>query len=194
MNLVKKKTGQSNSGFIYANQSKGKPIKLMPVSQPQTGSSSVSSSTLKKRSQVIEKFVESVASATQAADDVIHKTATSIKRNKNQFLKSFSEGGLNIIQSITLKQVAELKAHMPMEMLRMIKRTFRDALGYDIFGPEKEIREHLKSMEFEYECGNFESSNGKKVSFVRVANVSSISLVAQQDIELIDSLNLSNNP
>ena len=43
--------------------------------------------------------------------------------------------------------------------------------GYDIFGPEKEIREHLKSMEFEYECGNFESSNGKKVSFVRVANV-----------------------
>ena len=26
-------------------------------------------------------------------------------------------------------QVAELKAHMPMEMLRMIKRTFKDALG-----------------------------------------------------------------
>ena len=46
--------------------------------------------------------------------------------------------------------------------------------GYDIFGPEKEIREHLKSMEFEYECGNFESSNGKKVSFVRVANVSDV--------------------
>ena len=106
MSLVKKKTGQSNSGFIYANQSKGKPIKLMPVSQPQTGSSSASSSTLKKRSQVIEKFVESVASATQAADDVIHQTATSIKRNNNQFLKSFSEGGLNIIQSFTLKQVS----------------------------------------------------------------------------------------
>ena len=29
-------------------------------------------------------------------------------------------------------------------------------------------------MEFEYECGNFESSNGKKVSFVRVANVSDL--------------------
>ena len=100
------KTWQSNSGFIYANQSKGKPIKLMPVSQPQTGSSCASSSTLKKRSQVIEKFVESVASATKAADDVIHQTATSIKRNKDQFLKSFSEGGLNIIQSFTLKQVS----------------------------------------------------------------------------------------
>ena len=72
MSLVKKKTGQSNSGFIYANQSKGKPIKLMSVSQPQTGSSSASSSTLKKRNQVIEKFVESVASATKAAADVIH--------------------------------------------------------------------------------------------------------------------------
>ena len=106
MNLVKKKTGQSNSGFIYANQPRGKPVKLMPVSQPQTRSSSASSSTLKKRSQVIEKFVESVASATKAADDIIHQTATLIKRNKDQFLKSFSKGGLNIIQSFTLKQVS----------------------------------------------------------------------------------------
>ena len=106
MSLVKKKTGQSNSGFIYAKKSKGKPIKLMPVSQPQTGSSSASSSTLKKRSQVIEKFVASVASATKAEDDVINQTGTSIKRNKDQFLKSISEGGLNIIQSFTLKQVS----------------------------------------------------------------------------------------
>ena len=78
----------------------------MPVSQPQTGSVSASSSTLKKRSQVIEKFVASVASATKAADDVIHQTAASIKRNKDEFLKLFSEGGLNIIQSFTLKELS----------------------------------------------------------------------------------------
>ena len=93
MSLVKKKTGQSNSGFIYANQSKGKPIKLMPVSQPQTGSSSASSSTLKKRSQVIEKFVESVASATQAADDVMHQTATSIKKSQLQRCVIWKQNG-----------------------------------------------------------------------------------------------------
>ena len=46
--------------------------------------------------------------------------------------------------------------------------------GYDIFGSEREIREHLKFMEFEYDCGNFESSTGKKVSFVRVADVSDV--------------------
>lgn len=46
--------------------------------------------------------------------------------------------------------------------------------GYDIFGPEMAIRNHLKSLEFEYECGNFESSNGKKVSFVRVTNLSDV--------------------
>lgn len=44
-------------------------------------------------------------------------------------------------------------------------------VGYDIFGFEKEIWEYLKFMEFEYECGNFESLNGKKVLFVRVVNV-----------------------
>jgi len=81
----------------------------MPVSQPQTGSLSASSSTLKKRSQVIEKFGESVASATKAADDITHQTATSIKRNKDQFLESFSDAGLNILQSFTLKQVSNYK-------------------------------------------------------------------------------------
>ena len=38
----------------------------------------------------------------------------------------------------------------------------------------KKFESILKSMEFEYECGNFESSNEKKVSFVRVANVSDV--------------------
>lgn len=107
MSLVKKKTAQSISGFIYANQTaQGKPIKLMPLSQSQTGSSAASSSTLKKRSQAIEKFAENVASATKSPDDAISQTANSIKRNKEQFVKSFSKGGLNIIQPFTLKQVS----------------------------------------------------------------------------------------
>lgn len=29
-------------------------------------------------------------------------------------------------------------------------------------------------MEFEYECGDFESATGKKVSFVRVVNISEV--------------------
>lgn len=32
----------------------------------------------------------------------------------------------------------------------------------------------MKSLEFQYECGNFESSSGKKVSFVRVTNISDV--------------------
>ena len=98
-------------GFIYANQSKGKPIKLMPVAQPQTGSSSASASMLKKRSQVIEKFAENVASPTKAAEDIIQQTATSVRRQKEQFLQSCSAGGLNIIHSFTLKQVSEHSIH-----------------------------------------------------------------------------------
>jgi len=43
-----------------------------------------------------------------------------------------------------------------------------------MFGSEKKIRNHLKSLEFQYECGNFESSFGKKVSFVRVTNMSEV--------------------
>ena len=112
MNVLKKKTGQSNTGFIYANQSKGKPIKLMPVAQPQTGSSSASASTLKKRSQVIEKFAASVASPTKAAEDFVEQTATSVRRQEEQFLQSCSKGALNIIHSFTLKQVSKQSKHI----------------------------------------------------------------------------------
>ena len=106
LNILKKKTGQSHTGFVYAHQERGKPIKLLKVSEPQTGSSSVSASTLKKRSQIIEKLAETLSSPTtsMADDDVIHQTANSICR-KQQFISSFKEGGLNIVQSFTLKQV-----------------------------------------------------------------------------------------
>lgn len=78
----------------------------MAVSQPQTGSSAASARTLKKRSQIIEKFSESLASPTNAADDIIQQTANNIRRKKEQYLQSCSKGGINIIQSFTLKQVS----------------------------------------------------------------------------------------
>ena len=37
--------------------------------------------------------------------------------------------------------------------------------GYDTFGQEKEIQEHLKSMEFEYECGNLSKFKWKESVF-----------------------------
>ena len=40
-----------------------------------------------------------------AQDDVIHQTANSVRRKPEQFISSFKEGVLNVIQSFTLKQV-----------------------------------------------------------------------------------------
>ena len=107
MSILKKKTGQSQDGFIYGHQERGKPIKLLRVSQPQIGSSSASASTLKKRSQVIEKLAENLSSPSTSSseNDVIHQTATCIRRKQQQFINSLKEGGVNIIQSFTLKQV-----------------------------------------------------------------------------------------
>ena len=84
-------------------------MKLLKVSQPQIGSSSASASTLKKKSQVIEKLAEnfpslSISSST-TENGVIHQTAISICRKQKQFINSLKEGGVNIIQSFTLKQV-----------------------------------------------------------------------------------------
>ena len=84
-------------------------MKLHGVSQPQIGSSSASASTLKKRSQVIEKLAENLSSpgtsSSTTENDVIQQTAICIHRKQQQFINSLKEGGVNIIQSFTLKQV-----------------------------------------------------------------------------------------
>ena len=109
LSILKKKTGQSQDGFVYAHQERGKPKKLLRVSKPQIGSSSASASTLKKRSQVIEKLAENLSSPSTSSstteNDVIHQTAISIPRKQQQFINSLKEGGVNIIQSFTLIQV-----------------------------------------------------------------------------------------
>ena len=97
MRILKKK-------FVYANNDRGKPIKLVQISQP----SKASASTLKKRSQAIERLTECISSPAKEYEDVITQTATSIKRNQQHFLNSISETGLNIMHRFTLKQVCKL--------------------------------------------------------------------------------------
>lgn len=103
--ILKKKLGQSHNGFVYGNQEKGKPIRLMKVSQPQAGSSTASESTLKKRSQVLEHLTESISAPTKSLEDIVCQEATTIRRNKKQFLESAAQSGLKITSSFTLKQV-----------------------------------------------------------------------------------------
>ena len=80
-------------------------MKLLQVSQPQIGSPGASVSTLKKRSQVIEKLAENLSSPSTTGNDVIHQTAICVRQKQQQFINSLKEGGVNIIQSFTLKQV-----------------------------------------------------------------------------------------
>ena len=61
-----------------------------------------------------------------------------------------------------------------MDVNPLISLLFHLSVRYDIFASEKKIWNHLKSLEFQHECGNFESSSGMKVSFVRVRNMSDV--------------------
>ena len=49
--------------------------------------------------------------------------------NSNDLYSNSKPKIISYSKAIICTQVAELKAHMPMEMLRMLKRTFKDALG-----------------------------------------------------------------
>lgn len=105
MNVLKKKQAQSKGSFVWAVNNKGKPVKLLTVPQTQLGSSEASPSSVRKRSQVIENVAMALASPTCCSKDLTTQQSSTIKRNKDQFVKSAEAAGLRIISKFSLKQV-----------------------------------------------------------------------------------------
>ena len=113
MNVLKKKQSQSSNGFLYAYNDKGKSIKLLAIPQAQTGSSVASPSTIRKRSQLVEKLTSSICSPVKATEDLTAQQASAIKRNKERYLKSAEMAGINIISRFSLKQVKMTSDYQP---------------------------------------------------------------------------------
>ena len=73
----------------------------------------------------------------------------------------------------------------------MLKRSFTDILGYDIFGPERSLRKYVQDLEFQHECGTVKTEGGTTVSFVRVTDVADV--VRRVVTELSVSLELKDH-
>ena len=70
-----------------------------------TGSLSASSRTLKKRSQLLEKLTSSVSSPVKGSEDMTSQQASTIMRNKQEFIQSAEKAGIQIVSRFTLKRV-----------------------------------------------------------------------------------------
>ena len=85
--------------------------------------------------------------------------------------KSAKEAGIKIVTKFDIKDAAVLKVELPWEQVRMLKRAFTETFGFDVFGSEKELRNHIGKLELPFESGTFTIESGKSVNFVRVSDV-----------------------
>lgn len=116
--------------MIYANGQKGKPIQLLQIPGAQMGSAEACARTVRCRSRLVETVTQSVSTplsrTKEDTDNHLTKqqaSLISISRSTDQFLNAAKEAGLKIVTKFTrVKEVAQVKAHMSMETIRMLKR------------------------------------------------------------------------
>ena len=120
--------------------------------------------------------------------DVITQQASLINRRKGMFLEAAKEASIKLVTKFDIKDLASLKAEMPMEQIRMLKRAFKDSFGFDVLGSEKELRDYFGklSMPFEGRVYTTSGDDPKEVHFVRVVNIGRV--VTQ----MLDGLTSSN--
>ena len=103
------------------------------------------------------------------------------------FLEAAREAGIKLVTKFAIKDLASLKAEIPMEQIRMLKRAFKDSFVFDILGSEKELRDYLGKLSMPFEGGVYSTvgDDPKEVHFVRVVKIGRI--VAQMLDELTPS-------
>ena len=59
--IYKQKISSSKDGYVYAHQQHGKPTRLLNIPKAVSSSSEASSSSIRKRSEIIEKVMSDVS-------------------------------------------------------------------------------------------------------------------------------------
>ena len=102
--LYKIKRKHSQDSVILLKNTHGRPIATTVIPQAEKGSSSASSSTVRQRSNFIEKIKEKIKCSDEfASADLIHQDASLIRRNEEHFLNSSKAAGLNIQGKFSIK-------------------------------------------------------------------------------------------
>ena len=172
-------------GLLVVGHRHGKPTKLLEVPNTQQGSSTAAPSTKVRRSKLIEK-VTSVLSmvsgkalppkstVTDENIDIHSQRVSVIKRNKSAYADAAKEAGLNVVGRFTKETVLALRAAMTQTMWRMIRKTLRVESGHDVLMKEGQLKEEIRDMEYEYECGTHINPSGEETPFVRVVDVKEV--------------------
>ena len=146
----------------------GKAKRFLRVPKIQTSSGDAVKRTKDRRSQLIEKVEKIVATPSlkdgkEVSDESKHvhdQRVNNIKRDKVGYSAAAEEAGLKIVSRFSKDTVLSLRSIMTLRMWRVLKRVFKDEVGWDVFGSVDQLQQETRKMEFEYECGTVTSNTG----------------------------------
>ena len=106
--IYKQKISSSKDGYVYAHQQHGKPTHLLNIPKAVASSSEASRSSLRKRSQIIEKAMSDISGSVKNSDPL---NADNIKQNAS-VIKPPKEAGIKIVTKFDIIDAAALKAEL----------------------------------------------------------------------------------
>ncbi|XP_072046234.1 uncharacterized protein [Amphiura filiformis] len=178
---------------------RGPGLNLFCGPKARVSSSNCSRQTLANRSEAIEEFQSLLAcDATSTPEErttaVTEQRATMFKRDREGYAKALEKAGFKTLGKFTRETVLDLRSRMPMESWQYVKRVLLKELGINLMGTERQLKEEIKALQFEYECISFNDANtGKPIHAIRAANVNDVItrtlelLQERNQLELLDN-------
>ena len=118
-----------------------------------------------------------IAQDKEEKQQLINTQVSLITRDKDSFVKCANRAGIKIHSKFTVDQAASLKEEMPFTLWRTVKRAMAGVFGPKAMQSEREVRQFISEIHYQYECGSFEATRTNKlyqVTFVRVTKLQEV--------------------
>ena len=147
--VLTRRKHRSGDGFIYAVNTRGRPKVYAPISKPEKPSSLASSRTIRSRIKEIEtisSYQYIPKNGDTNKEDIVKQQESIVRRNWQKYELSLKNAGFKIVSKFSRKTVLASKPKLPMNMWRLLERTFILETGQDAFGSEKLLRQELQEL------------------------------------------------
>ena len=157
----------------------GPGLNMLVAPRTRVSTAECSRQTRNNRSEAVEEFqrhlaCEPTASEERLAESLTVQRATMLKRGRNEYSAALEAAGFKTYAKFSRETVLDLRSRMPMTAWQYVKRALKDELGINLMGTERELKEEISAIEFEYECISFQDTTndkGNTIHTIRATNV-----------------------
>ena len=177
----------------------GPGLNMFAARRTRIGSSQCSNQTRNNRTEAIEEFQARMSCHETLNTDEYSKSltaqrATTLKRRKSEYQAALEKAGFKSVAKFSRETVLDLRSRMPMNAWQYLKRSLHKELGVNLMGTERQLKEEVKALDFEYECVSFsDDATGKTIHAIRATDVADVIVTAVEHLRKTQQLQFVDN-